>query len=125
MAEKIRIVPHSALESGPPTAGMLRSQAFSTENLWMGEVRTRPRTTSGWHHHGEYTTYGYVIAGRIRFQFGPGADEHIEAGPGDFFVVPPHAIHIEGNPAEEGQVLIAVRVGTGPTVINVDRPESA
>ena len=42
MAEKIHIVPHSALESGPPTAGMLRSQAFSTENLWMGEVRTRP-----------------------------------------------------------------------------------
>ncbi len=124
MAEKIRIVSHTALASGPATAGMLRSQAFATDDLWMGEVRTRPGAVSGWHHHGEYTTYGYVIAGQIRFQFGAGGNEHIDAGPGDFFVVPPHTTHIEGNPASEEQVLVAVRVGTGPSVINVEGPPS-
>ncbi len=124
MGEQIRIVKNEMLISGPPTAGMTRSEAFAMEGMWMGEVRTQPGATSGWHHHGDYTTYGYVIAGRLRFQVGPGVDESVEAGPGDFFVVPPHTEHREGNPGDEEQVLVAVRVGSGPTVINVEKPHA-
>jgi uncharacterized RmlC-like cupin family protein len=124
MSEKIRVVSHEALESGPPTAGMVRSQAFTSDNFWMGEVRTQPEMQSGWHHHGDYTTYGYVISGRIRFQFGAGGDEHVDAGPGDFFRVPPHTVHLEGNPAAEEQILAVIRVGTGPTVVNVEGPDA-
>jgi mannose-6-phosphate isomerase-like protein (cupin superfamily) len=49
----------------------------------------------------------------------------VVARAGDFFVVPPHTVHREGNPGSEEQVLVRVRVGSGPTVINVERPDPA
>jgi len=125
MTEKIRVVPNGGLEAAPPTAGMTRSTAFASETLWMGEVHTEPEAISGWHHHGEYTTYGYVVAGGIRFEFGPGGRESVEARPGDFFVVPPGTVHREGNPGSDEQILVGVRIGQGPTVINVDGPDPA
>lgn len=118
--EKIRVVQSGALEAGPPTAGMVRSQAFAAENLWVGEVRTRAGAVSGWHHHGEHTTVGRVLSGTIRFEFGPEGAESVEAGPGDFFMVPPQVIHREGNPGSDEQVLVVIRSGSGPTVVNVE-----
>jgi uncharacterized RmlC-like cupin family protein len=64
-----------------------------------------------------------VIAGRLRLEFGPGGARSVEAGPGEFFYVPPATIHREGNPASHDQVLVGFRVGPGPTVFNVDGPE--
>jgi quercetin dioxygenase-like cupin family protein len=125
MAEKIRVMKADALEVGPPTSGMVRSQAFATENLWVGRVRTEAGAISGWHHHGEHTTYGCVEQGKLRFEFGPGGAESIEVGSGDFFVVPPHTVHREGNPGSIEQGLVVIRSGTGPTVINVDGPDPA
>lgn len=124
MPEDIRIVPSGALESGPSTGGMTRKTAVAGEDVWMGEVRTEPGAMSGWHHHGEHTTYGYVIDGKVRVEFGTGGSRSLEGGAGDFFVVPPHTIHREGNPGATEHVLVAVRVGTGPSVINVDGPEA-
>jgi mannose-6-phosphate isomerase-like protein (cupin superfamily) len=49
----------------------------------------------------------------------------VVARAGDFFVVPPHTVHREGNPGSEEQVLVGVRVGSGPTVINVEHPDPA
>ena len=123
MSDKIRVVHHGELESGPATAGMLRSQAFSHGNVWLGEIRTSPGVTSGWHHHGEHSTFAYLVSGYARVEFGPGGAEHIEAGPGDFIHVPPHIIHREGNPGTEEQVAVAVRVGSGQSVFNVDGPD--
>ncbi|HEX5502442.1 MAG TPA: cupin domain-containing protein [Thermomicrobiales bacterium] len=120
MSEKIRVVPSDALEAGPPTAGMTRSQAFAAENLWVGEVRTAAGAISGWHHHGEHTTIGRVLAGTLRFEFAAGGAESLDAGPGDFFMVPPHAVHREGNPGADEQVLVVIRSGSGPTVVNVE-----
>jgi hypothetical protein len=37
--------------------------------------------------------------------------------------VPPHTVHRESNPSEDEQVVIGIRIGTGPTVVNVDGPE--
>ena len=125
MGEAVRIVPHDALEPGPSTAGMVRSTAASTDNLWVGEVHTTPGARSGWHHHGDHTTYGRVVAGEIQFDFGPNGSPSVVARAGDFFVVPPHTVHREGNPGAEEQVLVGVHVGTGPTVINVEGPEPA
>jgi uncharacterized RmlC-like cupin family protein len=124
MPDKIRIVPSGDLESGPPTAGMTRKTAVTGEDAWMGEVRTEAGAMSGWHHHGEHTTYGYIIEGSVRVEFGPGGGESLEGHAGDFFVVPPHTVHREGNPGTDEQVLAAVRIGTGPSVINVDGPDS-
>ena len=123
MTEEIRIVPNGELETGPPTAGMTRKTAVAGEDVWMGEVRTEPGAMSGWHHHGEHTTYGYIIEGKARVEFGPGGGKSLEGGAGDFFVVPPHTVHREGNPGTDEQVLAAIRIGKGPSVINVDGPE--
>jgi quercetin dioxygenase-like cupin family protein len=86
-------------------------------------VRTQPGLVSGWHHHAQYTTYGYVIDGRLRLESGPRGAIVVEAGPGDFFIVPPHTVHRESNPADEEQFLIGFRVGEGETVVNVEGPD--
>lgn len=72
MSETIKIVPTEQLVAGPPTPGMSRASAIATETEWMGEVRTERGTASGWHHHGEHTTYGRVLEGSVRVEFGPG-----------------------------------------------------
>ncbi len=41
------------------------------DGMWMGEVLSDPEVSSGWHHYGEYTTYGYVSAGRLRIRVVP------------------------------------------------------
>jgi uncharacterized RmlC-like cupin family protein len=107
---------------------MVRRQAFACEGLWVGEVRTAAGAISGWHHHGEHTTVGRVLSGILRFEFGSEGAEHIEcieAGPGDFFVVPPHVVHREGNPGTDEQVLMVIRSGSGATVVNVEEGEGA
>ncbi len=124
MSDEIRIVPNGSMESGPPTAGMSRKTAIAGDNVWMGEVRTDAGAMSGWHHHGEHTTYGYVINGKVRVEFGPHGGQSLEGEAGDFFVVPPHVIHREGNPGTEEHVLAVVRMGEGPSVINADGPEA-
>ena len=125
MSEAIRVVPHEALDPGPSTAGMVRNTAAATDTLWVGEVRTAPGAWSGWHHHGEHTTYGRVVSGQLHFEFGPNGAESVSASAGDFFIVPPHTVHREGNPGSEEHVLVGVRVGTGPTVVNVEGPDPA
>jgi uncharacterized RmlC-like cupin family protein len=59
---------------------------------------------SAWHHHGNRTAYGVVLAGRGRIEWGPdGADGH-DVGPDEFFVLPPAVVHRE------------VVTGSGPLV---------
>lgn len=106
------------------TSGMHRLTGALGDTTQAVEVRTSPESVSGWHHHGDYTTIGYVISGRLRFEWGPGGKEIAEAGPGEFFMVPPHTIHREGNPGRDEQKLAGFRLGTGPTVFNVEGPEA-
>jgi uncharacterized RmlC-like cupin family protein len=124
MSEPPHIVHNEELEGGPQTAGMTRKTAIESHDKWMGEVRTEPGAMSGWHHHGEHTTYGYIIAGSVRVEFGPNGSEGQQGHAGDFFVVPPHTVHREGNPGSDEQVLAVLRFGTGPSVINVDGPDA-
>jgi uncharacterized RmlC-like cupin family protein len=107
---------------GQPTAGMRREEAVATDRLWAGYVTTDAGSVSGWHHHGDYETSIYVVAGTLRMESGPGGAEVMEAVAGDFVHVPPHAIHREGNPSEETSALVVVRSGEGEAVINVEGP---
>lgn len=120
--ETIHVARHGELHAGPPTAGMNRSQAFASGELWVGEVRTAAGAISGWHHHGTHTTVGRVLSGVLRLEFGAGGGERIEAGPGDFFLIPPHVVHRESNPAADEQVLVVIRSGSGATVENAEGP---
>lgn len=109
---------------GAPTAGMVREQAVATEGMWAGFVSTDAGTVSGWHHHGEYETSIYVTSGVLRMEYGRDGGETLEAGPGDFLYVAPHAIHREGNPSEELGTAVVVRAGHGEPVTNVGGPSS-
>ena len=80
---------------------------------------------SGWHHHGAYESVIYVMTGRLRMESGSEGLDVVEAGPGDFLLVPRGAIHREGNPGDEEGTVIVVRSGSGPPVTNVDAPATA
>ncbi|HEY7723100.1 MAG TPA: cupin domain-containing protein [Pedococcus sp.] len=116
-----RVTPSERTE-GQPTPGMLREQAVSTEGMWAGYVTTGPGMVSGWHHHGDHESSIYVMSGALHMEFGPGGDRALDAAPGDFVYVAPHAIHREGNPTDVESTLIVVRAGSGEAVFNVDGP---
>jgi uncharacterized RmlC-like cupin family protein len=124
---EIRVIHPSEREvaAADATAGLVREQAVTDGELWVGLVRAAPQRPSGWHHHGRYDTYLYVTRGQVSFDFGPGGREHVEAGPGDFVHVPKGVVHREVNPAPEEGVVILVRVGTGPEVVNLEGPDPA
>ena len=124
MSANIRVMPKEDLQAGPATAGMVRSSAITADNVWVGEVRTDAGMISGWHHHGEHATYGYVVRGSVKFEYGSDGRETVQAGPGDFFSVPPHTVHRESNPDRQESVIVLTRVGAGPTVTNVEGPDS-
>ena len=110
---------------GPATPGMDRQQATSSDRMWSGFVRTEAGMVSGWHHHGDHETVVYLVAGSMRMEFGPGGERSVDAGPGDFLVVPPHTVHRESNTSSEPSDAIVVRAGTGESTVNVDGPDPA
>jgi quercetin dioxygenase-like cupin family protein len=121
--EKPRVVRAAdRVEPEQQTPGMLRQEAFSTEDLWIGVVRAEPEQVSGWHHHGEWNTYAYVLSGTLRLESGRGGAELEEVRAGDFIFIPRNGIHREGS-GGPGFEAVTVRVGNGPTLFNVDGPE--
>jgi uncharacterized RmlC-like cupin family protein len=124
-SDRVTVVHPEDRVEGDPTPGMTREQAIAADGLWAGLVRTESGMISGWHHHGEYETSIYVLTGALRMESGPGGDDVVEAGPGDFLHVPKGAIHREANPADTESQIIVVRAGHGAAVINVDGPASS
>jgi uncharacterized RmlC-like cupin family protein len=122
MSEPLRVVRVDDLVDADPTPGMYRQQAFAAPGLWAGVVHTEPGATSGWHHHGGHETSLYVVSGRLRLEFGPGGEQVVDAGPGDFVHVPAGAVHRESNPDETPSTAVIARAGQGPPTINVDGP---
>ena len=105
-----------------PTSGLARERAIETEGLWAGVARTEPGSVTGWHHHGDYQTSIYVVAGQFRMESGAGGGDVIDAVPGDFLYVPAGVIHRESNPGEMDSSIVVVRAGQGPPTVNVDGP---
>ncbi|MDI2128974.1 cupin domain-containing protein [Yinghuangia seranimata] len=101
---------------------MDRQEAFASEGMWSGFVRTEAGAVSGWHHHGEHESVIYVLSGALRMEFGPGGSHTVDAGPGDFLHVPKGAVHRESNPSAEAADIIVVRAGTGESTVNTDGP---
>jgi uncharacterized RmlC-like cupin family protein len=123
--DPVRLVTPAGRTPGPMTPGMDRQQAFATDAMWSGFVRTEAGMTSGWHHHGDYETVIYVLTGGLRMEFGVDGAETVEAAPGDFLYVPRGAVHRESNPAEEPADIIVIRSGSGESTVNVDGPARA
>lgn len=104
------------------TPGMVREEAFQAAGLWAGIARTAPGNTSGWHHHGDWNTIAYVITGALRLECGPGGRTTVDAEPGDYMFIPGGEVHRESNPSDGEQMLVIVRMGDGPVVVNVAGP---
>ena len=117
-----RIAPGERV-GGQVTPGMRREQAIETEGMWAGFASVEAGVVSGWHHHGDYESAIYVLAGGLTMEFGPGGAESLSAGPGDFVLVEREAVHREINLGDVSCDAIVVRAGTGAAVINVDGPE--
>ena len=105
------------------TPGMTREALVSLPNVWVGRVRTAPGTVSGWHHHGDYESFIYVVSGQVRLESGRDGRDVQDAGPGDVIHVPKGAIHRESNLSSEPQTLFLARAGSGESVFNVEGPE--
>ena len=92
---------------------------------WSGWIRNEASDVSGWHHHAANETFVYVIRGSITIEFGPGGTEHVEAHAGDFFRVPPHAIHRETTGQDANLDAFVLRIGGEPEYVDVDGPQGA
>jgi uncharacterized RmlC-like cupin family protein len=91
----------------------------------LGLIRTPTESVSEWHHHGEYDTYIYALAGSARLEFGPGGGSSCSAQARDLVFVPNAVIHRELNTATEENVALVIRIGNGAPVFNVQSPASA
>ena len=123
---KLESLTPEALASGPSSPGITRGLAFEGEGCRVLRSRAAPGTTSGWHHHGDYDVYGYVVSGTVRLESGAGGKDAISIGPGGFLHVPSKTIHREINPSsDEGAEVILFLRGTGQSVVNVEGPNPA
>ena len=111
-------------QAAAATPGMDRREAFAGGDAWAGTVRTEAGVITGWHTHAGYDTYVYVLSGSARVEYGPGGRIGVDAGPGDFVLIPRGLVHREGSSAgSNGVEAVLVRVGHGELVTNVDAPD--
>ena len=123
MADGVESRNRDELVEAQGTPGLARYTAFEGAEHWSGYVEAAANTRSGWHHHGEHTTIGYVLKGHVHIEHGPGGADRVDIGEGEFFTVPAHAIHREGNVSDEVAEAMIVRFGEGPPVFPADGPE--
>jgi len=120
---KIEVVRMVSLRRGVPTRGIVRDKAFETDKVLFARSRVPAGIKSGWHHHGERDVYGFILAGKLRFEFGYGGRSSVEASTGDYFHIPVGLVHRDVNPQRSQEaVVVNIFLGGGPPVFNVARP---
>ena len=121
----VEVVRSHEMHRGESTEGIVRERAFEDNRVVVGRSRISGGVVSAWHHHGTRHLYGFLLAGRIRFDYGPAGRHSVELGVGDHFHIPPGLVHRDVNPdRREEAVVVHVTVGQGPTVVNVAGPPS-
>lgn len=119
---RLWIVRRDELADTPQTPGLVRQKAYTDGHVWIGRIHNDPYQMSDWHVHPGRDTFGYVVSGRFRLEFGDGGEEACEAEPGDFVIIPAGVVHREGNPYAEPSEGVLCRVGEGPLVVNLEGP---
>lgn len=125
MADEFRVLSNEDLRelAGPATPGVSRRIAFESDGYWFGCATIAPGLMSGWHHHDRNVTVGYVLDGAFHLEYGPGGRKQADVEAGQYFLMPPWAIHREGSTTGEACQVIFTRIGDGPAVVPVDGPE--
>ena len=120
---EIDVIREADLKPGDPTPGIVRRRAFDVGGVLVAQSRVAAGVVSGWHHHGTRTLFGYLVSGRLRFDYGPGGKDSMEVHPGEYFRISPGAIHRDVNPSPtEDLVVVNVILGDGPSLVNVAGP---
>jgi quercetin dioxygenase-like cupin family protein len=104
--------------------GVIGQQAFSHEQGWVGFLRLEPGASSPWHHHAEWDSYAYVIAGVLRWEHGPGGRDATEIGAGDVGHMPAWMIHRDVSAGDEDLEMVLFRAGEGELTIDVEGPDA-
>src|SRR5207247_11116912 len=113
-------IPQEHLAPGAATQGIRRDRAFEEEGVVVVRSQIAVGTISAWHHHGTRHLYGFLVSGRLLFDYGRDGKEAVELAPGDFFHIPAGLVHRDVNASpSEVAVVVNVSVGTGPAVVNV------
>jgi uncharacterized RmlC-like cupin family protein len=120
---RIEIVRAAELQKGESTPGIVRDKAFETEEVLFARSKIAGAVKSGWHHHGKRHLYGFIVSGRLRFDYGDSGRESVEVGSGDFFHIPVGLVHRDVNPdLNKDAVVVNILLGKGPAVVNVSGP---
>ena len=92
-----------------------------SQQLWMGGNTVRPGESSDDHHHARADSGIYIVSGHPRFWFlVDGAEQSVDAGPGDFIYVPAWVPHREENPdPDEEAVVVIARTTQDALVVNL------
>ena len=120
----IFLVSKNDLKDGPNTPGQMRKTALAPDGLWVGEcLITAYDEPSQWHHHENYDSKMYMLSGKIRVDWGPSGEKSFLMGPGDYAFFGRKVIHRAEIIESEGECrYVFVRIGSGESVVNVDRP---
>jgi uncharacterized RmlC-like cupin family protein len=122
---RIEVVCRADLLRGDSTRGIVRDRAFESEEVLFGQSKIAVGTQSGWHHHGTRHLYGYIVSGRLRFDYVKAKIESIELNPSDFFHIPVGLVHRDVNPDQTMEaVVVNILLGKGPAVVNVPDPSA-
>lgn len=121
---RIDVVRGDELRPGTSTRGIHRETAFDLRGATFARSRIAGGVSSDWHHHGDRELFGYIAAGRLRFEYGPKGSLAVELQVGDFFRIPPRLIHRDVNPTRDEEAMVVnLLTGTGPVVAVVPGPE--
>ena len=119
----VRSRPQDRTSDTLQTPGMRRYAAISetltgSQHLWMGGNTVQPGQRSADHHHGEADSGIYVVSGHPRFVFlVDGAEEQIDAAPGDFIYVPAWVPHREENPSADEEAVVVIARSTQEAIV--------
>jgi uncharacterized RmlC-like cupin family protein len=122
MTDSVLAVSPDALRAGAVTPGVTREIALEIGSATVMRARAEAGACSGWHHHGPRDVLGYVVVGQARFEFGPAGSESVDIEAGGFFHVPAGLVHRDVNPLASRQEIVMTVIGSGPLVVNVERP---
>ena len=103
--------------------GVVGQQTFHDAKAWVGFLRLAPGSRSPWHHHGEYDSYAYVMAGVLRWEHGPGGRDSTTVRAGDVGRMPARFVHCDVSDGDEDLEMVLFRAGSGELTIDVEGPE--
>lgn len=121
---RIEVVRSNELKVGEVTQGIIRNKAFEADEVLFARSRVAGGVESDWHHHGTRNLYGFLVSGRLRFDFGRTGKDSIEIEPGDFFHIPVGLVHRDVNPDQQQEaVVVNILLGEGPPVVNMSKSQ--